>query len=498
MPKIRVYEQQVDFAPVQANTNREVYAPTQETKSRAGLGQAISGFADALQKRNEANDISDSAKKLAQINDQFTTEYETALDESVNGTDEPQDPRKFAEEFMSKYEKRIAEARSGTSTAAGQQYFDRSASQMHSQFVQKAAATAGELSRTKAINNYNQTVDTYSSKLMRSPSDFEFDVGEVNSSLDALVGRGLNAPQVEKLKLQARKKLSEGAVRGWIRADPEDAQKQLDDGVWDNEITSDLKKQLYGEVDNEIRSRKADARQAKLDEKELHKEDQMKIENDFIAKFIKGGLRAREVSASLLDPEKKRIYLNMIEENQKAGGIKTDPATFSKIWEAIHAPEGTPGKITKEEDLYQYVTQRKLAPEQLDFFRKELGEKKSLRGQLESDNKANFVAMAKGWITKSNPLQGKIDYDGDRRATNFTYFVNEEILKRREAGQSIAPLFDEKSPEYLGNFVHKFQKPAREAMKARSKAFNGVVFPTNEAFKRKADESIDDYEKRKK
>ena len=53
-------------------------------------------------------------------------------------------------------------------------------------------------------------------------------------------------------------------------------------------------------------------------------------------------------------------------------------------------------------------------------------------------------------ITKSDPLMGQLDREGDRKLYEFNWMVSQRVAQARREGKNPFDLFDPAKPDYLG------------------------------------------------
>lgn len=461
MPKIREYQQQVE-APGALNFRRAQAEDMGIGQGLSQLGRGATQLGETVAKRAEQNDISDLTAKVADAHVRLTKQLN---DQIQNGTLK-------AEDFQRVFDDEMGKVTADASTYAGQQFATRMQAQLKEHFVEKAIAGQAHLAGEKAKANYLQMSNGLSTTLMDDPSQFALAKSMHDASLDEMVkSGGLPADAAAHLKVKGASDLAESAVRGWIKLNPEDAKAQLTAGKWNDLVSGDVKKQLFHESDMAINAKRIEEERR---QKEIEKALEAKKEqtrNDFLVQMEKGSLSAKDILGSNLDAfgsGSKHTFLEML----KASGdskLRTDPAAFIDAFKRIHLPDDDPKKLRDEEDLNQLLIGRKVTFEDLNKLRGEFQGRKTTEGQIEAELKKNVIKMAESSLTRTNPLMGIRDPQGDEQMQKFlTYFLT-EFENQKKKGKNARDLLDPGSPDYLGKSVAQFARSPQQIMKDMAK-----------------------------
>lgn len=506
MPQIKPYEVQTTVSNLPEA--RQVRAEDLQAPAR-GLGKIAEGgdaLAKALQNRAEQQEISDLHVKFSKTMAESTVEYQKQL------TDGTLDAQKFTDDFNAK----IDALGDNIGTAKGSLYFRQGSAQLKSDFLEKAALGQAQLAGNKAKADYIDSLKYASSTLMADPSSFAT-AQKMQSQLIDISVNTEHLPYEEALKLKQHSdtELAKSAVRGWIRLNPDDAQKQLDDGKYDTYFDGDVKKQLYGEVTVAKNAQIAEEHHLKQMQKEILKEQQTQTQNDFLERMAKNTLSTRDILDSNLDAfgeGSKSAFLRMLtaNTNARAKGVKYDAATFNNLFQKIHLPDGDPNKIVDENSLNKYVGAGLDVPH-LNILRKEIQGSNTMEGKIEAKMKQGVVNIAKGQLTKSNSLTGIKDPIGDELLQQWTSSYLQRYAQQRAAGKSAQALTTPGSPDYLGNDIQTFKRSDQQILQDLVKSNNRTPPPSTNlnapaptqppvqpAAPRKPGESAADYLKRTK
>lgn len=429
-------------------------------KALVGLGRTAGEFADSQQKRDERSEVSDLAAKLAGVHADTTNDLSETL-----RTSEPGD-KTVSENFMKKYDDRVAKISDSIGTRAGREYYTRNQAEMRAHFLESSFAGQAELAGAKASKDYIDSVNAFSGSLISDPSGFDTVRSLHQQQIDEMVkGGNLSTKHALELKTKSDETLADSAVRGWIRLNPEAAQEQLKSGQWDQFIGGDKKKTLFGETQVAISGRREEAERARKEAERAKEEKQKVTQNGFLKKLTDNSLSADEVLNSNLEAfgsgsKEQFVQLMKARSEQKT---KTDPQVFQDVFSRIHLPDGDPKKIVDENELNQYVISGKVTFEDLNHLRDEVQSKHTQAGDIESKMKMGVLESAK-IITKSNALTGFRDPVGDQLYQQYQVWFLNEYKKEREAGKSPNDLLDPKSPAYLGKNIRSFIRDNKAVM----------------------------------
>ena len=443
--------------------------------SIANLGQAISGVADVMQKRKEQEDVSNLHVEISKTQSEFTNKYRQELQQGTL------DVEKFNQDVQTHFDK-LAE---GVETRSGRMYFQQAAAELKGHFLEQSAIGSAELAGERAKSNFMQSLNNSSSALLNEPSSFEITNKLQLQGIDNLVKTGgLPAQAAEKLRLESQNQLAKASIRGWIKLNPDIAREQLDKGKWDSHINGEVKDQLYGEIDTQIRANSVQEERMKKQKEEARQQAQLETQNDFLKRMQTGSLSPNDVLNSDLDAfgsGSKEAFIRMIEVKNKETNekkITTDSSVFINLWDRTHLPDGDPNKITNENDLNKYFG-RGLTVDNINTLRAEIQGKKTIEGGAEAELKKGLMDLAKGKLTRSNPLTGIRDPIGDENYQRYLNSFLKDYAKKRQEGMSPEQLLNPDSKDYLGKNINQYIRSQRDVMRdmVRSQARTAVPIP---------------------
>jgi hypothetical protein len=154
------------------------------------------------------------------------------------------------------------------------------------------------------------------------------------------------------------------------------------------------------------------------------------------------------------------------------GGDKSDKTYgkgFYDAYQMVHAPDGTPGKITDPAELYKRVGQNgDLTVQGVDKLITEIQSRKTPEGGADAEIQKQFFSAVKGKISGKNSLLGIPDPKGEELFLKFMPYAYQAIADGKKEGKSIAQLLTPGSPDYIGKIL---DNPG-----------NGFVRPTSEMY----------------
>ena len=139
---------------------------------------------------------------------------------------------------------------------------------------------------------------------------------------------------------------------------------------------------------------------------------------------------------------------------------KTYGPGFVSAFRAVHAPEGSEGRITDVNQLYPRLGPNgDLTMAGVEKLRGEIDLRKSPEGAAEGQMKTEFLRVAKGQITGSDEGLHIKDPKGDQLYLKFMAQALPAYDAGRKQGKSPAQLLDPDSPDYVGKIIKNFARP---------------------------------------
>jgi hypothetical protein len=498
MPVIREYRQQVSApGPIQRSEYTADQMGAAEGRALTQAGLAVQDTARTVANRLDQENTSDITAKTTKAYAQLEVE----LQETIR-TAEPGDKKVF-EDYNKKVEDKLAEIGIEAETSGARQFYSEASERIKGQLYKTSMQGQAELAGVKAVQDYKDTINSLSAATSADPSSHGLKLELHNQAIDNLVATGqLPRHKALELKAQGETELAKSSIRGWASLDPTYAKKKLASGEFDKQLGAEGKIQLEGEIERDIRAKEVDAERLRVAQERALKKKQDVVRNEFLAKIQDDNLTWKDIKNSILEPEQKEHYLNLIEKkNAPEEKLKTNPMVMTDIYRRIHLPDGDPQKILSVSQIEQKFGEG-LSWADMNHLRGEFEGRNTEAGRVESDLKKKLMDYAQSRLVKSNAL-GLKDPDGEQNFLKFMIYAEQVIKTEKEKGTPIQELFTPDSPKYLGRYADHLQRDNREIMRdmVRKKSVVAAPYmPTANAAPpkpRQKGESIQDYEARK-
>ena len=437
----------------------------QEGRGLEAIGQATSkiglGIVDAVHKRQIQQDLTKSHVESARVRDEVTTQ----IDESIRSGNVDLD------DVSNNLTEKFNEISQGIETNQGKDDLTRGQATLRSQLMRYAAQGKANVEGDKAVENINSFWSSQGSALLKDPSSFKDIVNANKEFVFSLQQSGqLPGNKTEELTRKGEEELAKNAIRGWIDLNPTFAKQRLESDEF-SMVGGNLRHQLSGEIDQAIRGESAENERRKRVQADALQKQQLAIQNDFLVKMSEGKLGVKDILKSSLDPfgsGSKDQFIRMLEaENENGGKLKTDPGVFLNLFTRVNLPDGDPNKLSVEGDLNEYLG-RGLSYEDLNKLRDEVTGSKTEKGRIEGELRKQLFEVAKGHLSKANPLMGIKDPEGDERMLMFTTFAYDQIKEAQKEGKPISDLLNPKNQNYLGNFIGNYKRTPQEIIRSMS------------------------------
>jgi hypothetical protein len=223
------------------------------------------------------------------------------------------------------------------------------------------------------------------------------------------------------------------------------------------------------------------------------KVQQDKTNNDYLNKLIDGTLTVSDIRGdTVLTAQQREHWYNAITADNGPAN-KTDPAVFNSLFMRIHAPDGTPNKITDVQQVYQFLG-RGITAADVGKLNNEIRDK----GQPDADLLTQFKSMAKAQISGSSLIAK--DPEGDKQFYNWNAYADNLIKDKRAQGISLHQMLDPQDKNYIGSTINNFVRSPQQQMKDMSDRLKGapIIAPLAPDMLRKPNETIEAWKARTK
>lgn len=468
MPQIPEYRLRNEIqGPV---TGRRAYA-----EDAGVVGASLEKFGDAAQnvqqtikKNQEISDVASLNKKVAKAHADAAVEWQDTISKA-----DPND-KEVAARFNESLKDKLNAIGDTVETDAGRRFFEEQQASLQGHFQERTFAGQAQLAGEAAKQDFVQAVGASSAAVRTDISSYDSTLQRTLDDLDFKVKNGvITALHAQELQRAAVKSLTQARIQGEIDLDPEGVKKNLKEGLYDDRIDNELKKQMFQEADHAITAKEVEKnRLEKLNKEELETA-QKQTQNDFLEKLSKNQLSTKDVLNSNLSPfgsGSKEAFLQLMKAKNEAPA-KTDPYTFNKVFSQIHLPDGDPKKIVDENDINKYVSQGKLTLEDAIKLRKEVQGKGTEEGSAAAMMKKNLFETARATFIKNNLIA---DPQGQETLSAFTAYALKEYDAQKKQGKTDMQLLDPQSPDYIGKGMSLFKRTPQQIMESRMKNFSNV------------------------
>lgn len=203
-----------------------------------------------------------------------------------------------------------------------------------------------------------------------------------------------------------------------------------------------------------------------------------KAENDITANLFSETptITARQISQLPdLKPEARLRMLEFARKTLSPGSPEISRQETISLLSDIRRQPGDAARITDMGPIYDAFNQGRLTKEDFGFLQKQFTDFRGDDGQKLLTTENEFIKGMQSSITKSNPLMGQLDKEGDGQFYKFHWMVDHKIDEYRKAGKNPFDLFDPSKPEYLGSpsALRPYMTPLQQSMENISQGLLG-------------------------
>lgn len=179
--------------------------------------------------------------------------------------------------------------------------------------------------------------------------------------------------------------------------------------------------------------------------------------------MIDGKLTVDEIrNDPSVDWDGKEKALNALAAGMVGRG-KTDPKVFRDTYNAIHAPDGDPNKITDEKQIFTLVGQGTISYEDGKKLNEEIQGRGSQEGEVIGDMKKAFMKQAYDKLVQTNMFKTT----DPTQAANYYNFQQAFLTKyaaQTKGGKSPYDLLNPNSKDYMGDMIDQFNRTPQQQM----------------------------------
>lgn len=488
MPEIKQYRQQTSApGPNKMPAYTADQFGAQQGEATANLGKAVMGAADVVAKRLDQENTSDVTARLTKAHAELAVDLQNTI-----RTAQPGDKKAF-EDYNKRVDDTVGKIGDDASTQSARAFYSEASARIKGQLYKTASEGQAELAGVKAVTDYTSTLNNLSAATLADPSSIALQREMHTQAINNLVATGqLPTEKATQLQAQGDTAIVKASIRGWAQLNPDYAKGKLKSGEFDNQLGAEGKVQLLGEVEQAQRAKEIDIERQRMQQERVQKKAQQQTQNTLLEALTKGDLSTKDILNSNLEAfgsGSKEQFLQLAKaRNNPEEKLKTDPTVLISLFNRIHLPDDDPNKLTDENELNKYVGAG-LSFVDLGRMRGEIQGRGTEAGKIESDMKKQVLEIAKGKLTKSNPLTGFRDPVGDEQYAKFMAGFQDDYAIQRQAGKSARELLDPTNPDYLGKNIDQYVRTPQQIMRdmapkrsqPAASTLSGGLFNTKEA-----------------
>jgi hypothetical protein len=444
-----------------------------------GIGDAIAGFGREIGTVQKAQQQQQAQQETSSLIAQFSklnADASVKLDQDTMDADEDK-TKTLSDDFMDDYNDKLDELGSKLTTPEAQQAFEKMAANSRGQFLM--ASMHNQVSKTGqyAVDNYNDAVDSMSTQVRNDPSALPSVLAQHDQAIQALgQTHGLPQAKIDELQAQGEKQLNKAQFDGYLNlpnGGPQIAQNLLNKGQWDDQFNPDELQEMQKTAKTYIGAQQIDQNRRDKAAQDAANAKQESAMEDSLKKIYDNSLSTTDVLHNQdLDFDHQVTLLNMIKQRSK-GDEATNPVVMKDLFSRVVAPDGSPNKITSNDQLNDEYIKGNISYTDLGRLRSELDGRKTDQGKIESDLKSGVLKVAEQALVKPSGLTGIPDPEGEQRLQGFRSWYLNEFEQQRKAGASVQELTTPGSPKYLGNMIKAFMPTAEQLQQSRFGSSSG-------------------------
>jgi hypothetical protein len=283
---------------------------------------------------------------------------------------------------------------------------------------------------------------------------------------------------IDEMRASGQQALSKAQFDGLLNLDPVATSKMLADGKWNDQFNADQLQKMEQQAKTYTTAQTIEKNRqdkVKQDAADAAQESAMQAG---LKDLYSNKLSTKDILNNPdLDYSHQVQLLNMVERKNK-GDLDTDPTAMRNAFAAIVAPDGTPGKITSDDQINKLYIDGQVSLPDRDKLASELDGRKTESGRIESDLKTGVLNVAKQALIKPSGLTGIADPEGEQRYQSFMSWYLNEYQTQRQAGVSATDLTTPGSDKYLGNNIKAFMGTSQDIFNARFGNQNNPQVPS--------------------
>lgn len=424
---------------------------------------------DLINRRQEQAEVSQASASFSEARSNFLDQIQQQTNDGTLNVDKvKQQYQEFVDQQSDQY-----------STAGGKDYFNKMQARVGSTVLQKAIRGQQTVTFNNTKANFQQTLNSDSDALMKSPDSFEDVHNGAVQTIDSYVKAGSLTPaQATQMQQEVGQEYSKAAVRGWAMNGPDgptQAQHMLDNGGFDQYLDSDQKKQMYGEVQGYQRAADTESTRQQAIQDAAQAERAEQWGQGALSKLKTNSLSTDQIMRAPLSWEDKYRWLNMVQAASKQE-LVTNPALKNSLIQRMTLPDSAPNKISDPSQLQKYVG-KGLSTQDYDQLNTWFD--KTPQGQVLTQNRKMLIDLAKSNLVKGGGIMGQPDPNGEYQLMQFTNALQNQEANLRSQNQPLTSLYDVNSPQFFGKQISNYRKTPEQLMQEQFGKPGQSPAPTN-------------------
>lgn len=465
MARLQTYEQQINVRSAQAPDDIGAGARA-VGRGIAQVGEGVAAVGEAVQVRDDRKEASKIAREGSLGMANLTAKWE----ETKNKAD-PNDPDVAKRFITEEVEPTIANLRKLATSKRSRALVDDAGLKLTEHFTIKSISDMTDLEADQAVQDFNEGVRDLALTANTDPAGLDSVLAMYDTMTAGMLDGHVDTVKRTEALQNGREVIVQGALLGKIKANPEAAKKEIEDGKYDAYLTVKSKASLVDEADQTIRAAEVNDRQAIQAEKDLREQVNAEQQSDWLTRKINGEVvNANEIIDSEQKPNVKQSYLRMFGFLKKEGS-GADSSTFNSAFNRAYKEPGDPDRLTEDDVMAGAGTL--YTPAQVNHLLTAIRRGKTSEGQEENRKWKGLERHARAiFVDGALP-----DPNGQTRMMVFMENARKTVADAQSKGEPINEFFDPSSKKWLG--LQATPPSIQEVNQAIIAGSRGAVAPPN-------------------
>jgi len=461
MPNIEQYDSSIN--PESVISTKEASGVSGMGVGLKALGTGIEDLGTGVQKYQERRETGRAANGLSQI------QVDSIKD--IKGLQNSMSEEEVAD-YMKQYDAKVDALRTNTYTSGGSEFLEKQNRYTRDIIFNSLIAKNSALVGQEAVADYKATEQNLSTSVYNSTSQssFEHSIQSIDDAAQGLSGKG--EANAKNLAAESKRTLAFANLEGLIATNPDEAQKALDSGRYNNYVnygkegTQNDLKIMQDKIDAGYRAKELEYKQNVAVSKTQKTQFQEQNHQDLYATILAGTASpATFMDAAAKNKISETQYSGLMRDLNAvvSGTAKGDPAAFNIARQQI-----TSGQITSFSQLterYGLGTKNSLSQSNI----------KTLQGMYLNPPDSKYHANPDLWNALADSSRSKLVQPtyipwGDRAGmsvwSKYMDDVHTDYVKKMDSGKyTPEQLLSPTSKDYIGNNISAYTRSKTELSK---------------------------------